>query len=120
MEQRRRLRVLVVEDDEDGAEILAELVVSYGHDSAVARDGRAALDLDERWTPDLVLLDLDLPDVTGHDVARALRARGRGALRIIALSGYVRPEDRARSAEAGCDEHLPKPVPIAELERLLS
>ncbi|HUS68559.1 MAG TPA: response regulator [Kofleriaceae bacterium] len=113
------MRVLVVEDDADGAEVLSDLVHSYGHDAAVASTGQAALDLDDSWSPDLILLDVALPDMSGHDVARALRARGRDRLRIIALSGHVRAEDVARSVEAGCDEHLPKPAPIAELERLL-
>lgn len=113
------MRVLIVEDDPDGAEVLADLVDSYGHDAVVAANGQAALDVDATWIPDLVLLDLDLPDITGHEVARALRVRGRDGQRIVALSGYVRVEDRAGSAAAGCDEHLPKPAPIADLERLL-
>ena len=98
----------------------ADVVRSYGHDVRVAHDGPAALDVDLAWAPELVLLDLDLPGMSGHEVALALRARGRAGLRVVALSGYVRAEDIARSAEAGCDEHLPKPVPIAELRRLLS
>lgn len=112
--------MLVIEDDADGAEMLADLVRTFGHDAEVARDGEAGLDLDEQWGADVVLLDLDLPRVSGFEVARRLRERRREAVVIVALSGYGRPEDRARSAAAGCDDHLTKPARIEDLVRILA
>src|SRR5690606_24870325 len=116
-----RRRVLVVEDSEDGAEMMQVLLGQMGHDVLTATRGADAIEA-ARTTPlDDVLCDLGLPDgVTGYDVARALRAdAATRAIPLVALTGYGRPEDRERTTAAGFDEHLTKPVSIDDLERVL-
>jgi two-component system CheB/CheR fusion protein len=71
------------------------------------------------WKPELVLLDLGLPGMSGYEVARHLRASGHSALRIVAVSGYGQPQDAARSRAAGVDAHLAKPVALDVLERIV-
>jgi CheY-like chemotaxis protein len=112
------LRVLVIDDDVDGADILAELLRELGHDVATAREGLSALEMDATWNPEVAIVDLQLPGMDGHEVARQLRAR-RPGLRIIALSGLVRQQDRERSRLAGCDLHLTKPANFDEIVRAL-
>jgi PAS domain S-box-containing protein len=114
----RRLHVLVVDDNRDAAESLAELVGLLGHDASVAYDGPTAVARARERPPDVVLCDLGLPGMSGYEVARALRGEG-GHARLVAVSGYARPEDVARSAEAGFERHLAKPASPDELERLL-
>ena len=112
--------VLVVEDNEDAADTLAEIVALGGHRVRIARDGRSGIALARELRPDVVLCDIGLPDVSGLDVARALRADpALRATRLVALSGYAQPEDRRRAAEAGFDAHLAKPAPLAEIQALL-
>jgi signal transduction histidine kinase len=118
----RRRRVLVVDDNQDSAETLAELVALFGHDPEVAHDGPTALAKARANRPDVVLCDIGLPGISGYEVARQLRAGGadRSVLKLIAVSGYVQPEDLARAAEAGFDAHLAKPLDPDELETLLA
>jgi PAS domain S-box-containing protein len=113
-------RILVVDDNADAADTLAMLLRLRGYDVRVARDGPAALDAADEFHPDLVLLDIGLPGMEGYAVARALRSGESSARpRLVALTGYGRDEDRRRSAEAGFDDHLVKPVaPDALLEVL--
>jgi CheY-like chemotaxis protein len=115
-----RRRVLVVDDNEDAAESLAALLRIFGHEVSVALDGEQALTLAPQQRPDVVLLDLGMPRMDGHEVARRMRSEPWGAtMRIIALSGFGDGADRARSREAGCDDHLVKPVSPADLEHAL-
>lgn len=116
-----QLRVLVVEDNLDMANALATLLRLHGHDTAVAHDGQAALATARGFQPDVVLLDLGLPGMDGYEVARRLRAElaARPPL-LVAMTGYGQEEDLRRSAAAGCDHHLVKPVQFAEIERLLA
>lgn len=113
------MRVLVIDDDEDGASMLAELLGDLGHDVAIARDGEIAIGMDASWNPDAIILDLLMPGVDGHEVARRLRAR-RPGVHIVALSGLARSEDRERSREAGCNVHLTKPASLDEIVRALT
>jgi PAS domain S-box-containing protein len=114
-------RVLVVEDNHDAAETLAEMIRMLGHDVAVAYDGRTAVTRAGEYHPDLVLCDIGLPGMDGYEVARQLRVLGAAhAVRLIALSGYAQPEDVARAADAGFDAHLAKPCGPEQIERLLS
>jgi PAS domain S-box-containing protein len=114
-------RVLVVDDNADAADTLAMVLSMRGYDVRVARDGPAALDTARQFLPQLVLLDIGLPGMDGYAVARALRADGRsGPLRLVALTGYGREEDRRRSAEAGFDDHVVKPIAPDELLQLLA
>ncbi len=118
--QRAGLRVLVVDDNRDAADTLGELLVTLGHDAVVVHDGPAALTAAADEAPDLVLLDIGLPGLTGYDVARSLRQRHGAAVTIVALTGYGQEEDRRRAREAGFDQHLIKPLDLGALDRLLT
>jgi len=116
----RKLRILVVDDNHDAAESLALWVESLGHEALLAHDGPQALETALRTRPDVVLLDIALPGMSGEEVARTLRACVE--LRhstLVALSGWGRAEDRARSLRAGFDRYLVKPVELATLEKVL-
>jgi PAS domain S-box-containing protein len=115
----RAQRVLVVEDNPDGREMLATVLRMLGHEVLEAGTGAEAIDLAMRHTPAVVIMDIGLPDIDGYEVARRLRGRLGAGLRLVALSGYGQPQDRARSSEAGFDEHLVKPVDPATLGEVL-
>jgi len=116
----RRRSILVVDDNEDAARSLAMLLEMAGHTATIEHDGKAALERALRDRPDIVLLDLGLPELSGYEVVQALRSRPEGeAMRIYALTGYGTEEDRRRSAAAGFDGHLVKPVVPAELIALI-
>jgi PAS domain S-box-containing protein len=116
-----RLHVLVVEDHRDAAETLVELLRLQGYAAQIAADGPSGIAAASELRPDVVLLDLGLPGIDGFEVARRLRAVPELAgLTLIALSGYGRAEDRRRSAEAGIDHHLVKPVDLQALQTLLA
>jgi CheY-like chemotaxis protein/two-component sensor histidine kinase len=116
----RARRVLVVDDNRDLAESLAMVLRLWGHDVRVAYDGRSALETAQEYAPEVVLLDIGLPQLDGFEVARRLRQRPElRQARLVAITGYGRDEDRRRSAEAGFDLHLTKPVDPAELQPLL-
>lgn len=113
-------RVLVVDDNRDAAHSLAVLLRLGGHRVEVAHDGPQALDAAERLRPDVVLLDIGMPGMSGFDVARRLRASpwGRSAM-LVAQTGWGQDEDRQRARDAGFDVHLIKPVDHAALMRLM-
>jgi two-component system, OmpR family, response regulator len=114
------LRVLVVEDSPACAESTAMLLRLFGHEALVARDGAAALALAAAGPPDVVLLDIGLPGMSGHEVARLLRAmRPPRPPLLVALTARGEESDRLASRDAGIALHLVKPVEPAELERLL-
>ena len=112
-------RVLIVDDNLDGAAALASLLREMGHEIHVAHDGPAALDAAERVRPDIVLLDIAMPGMSGYEVAARLRQRLGAALLIVALTGCGRDEERIKALEAGFDQHLLKPVDPAFLKSLL-
>ena len=115
------LRVLVVDDNVDAAEALADLLDMWGHTAQIENTGTAALTRAATMAVDAVILDIGLPDVDGYEVARRLRAiPAFEAVRIVALTGYGQAGDRARSAAAGFDEHLVKPVSPSALEGVLA
>jgi DNA-binding response OmpR family regulator len=112
----RHLRVLVVEDERDTADSLSFLLGLWGHESLIASDGAAALDAVPSFRPDLVLLDLGLPQLSGYDVVRQLRQRPEGAgLPVWVMSGFAQESDRQRAREAGADLFLVKPADPAHL-----
>jgi PAS domain S-box-containing protein len=117
---RRSARVLVVDDNVDAAQSLAELVRLFGHDVEIAYDGPTAVAKVAQHHPEIVLCDLGLPGMSGYEVAQALRARHDGTLRLVAISGYARPEDVRKSIEAGFNAHLAKPPDPEKIERLLA
>ena len=115
-------RVLIVDDNEDAAMSLAALL--EGHDVRTASRGREALVAARQFRPDIVFLDLALPDMDGFEVARRLLARvARHDVRprpvLVALTGHGQPEDRERTRRAGFDHHLVKPAAVEEIERLV-
>jgi CheY-like chemotaxis protein len=105
-------RVLVVEDDEDCAMLLEEILTERGFAVEVAHDGGTALELAERTKPDVGVLDVGLPDMDGFELARRLRKLGENGrtMRLIALSGYGSEDDIDEARAAGFDLHLTKPV----------
>ncbi|WP_437728642.1 PAS domain S-box protein [Sorangium sp. So ce861] len=112
---RRALRILLVEDHEDTAEMMSELLTLTGHTVRIARSVRAALDLVGAETFDLLVSDLGLPDGSGTDLIASIRSAGHG-LKAIALSGYGMEEDRRKTIRAGFVEHLIKPVSFRDLD----
>jgi signal transduction histidine kinase/DNA-binding response OmpR family regulator len=118
----RPARILVVDDNLDGAESLAQYLEEIGHQVATAHDGPSALDMARVHKPTICLVDIGLPVMDGYEVARRLRqVEGMPPdLRLIAVTGYGQENDRRRSAEAGFDGHLVKPVDLDALARTLA
>jgi PAS domain S-box-containing protein len=116
-----RRRVLVVDDNEDAAEMLAHALGHRGYIVATAHDGESALRLADDFQPEVAVLDLGLPVIDGYELGARLRLLlGPRLRRLVALTGYGQPEDRLRSRERGFDRHLVKPVEFEDLERALA
>jgi len=113
------IRVLLADDNSDVGDSLAEALRLFGADVHVVDDGADALALFERIDPDVIILDIGMPGMTGYDVARALRDRGV-KVPLIALTGWGQPADREHALAAGFDHHLVKPVAIPSLVELLA
>jgi CheY-like chemotaxis protein len=112
-------RVLVVDDSEDIATTMKMLLELKGHDVQTAPSGSQALQLVESFEPQLVLLDLSLPDMSGHDVVRAIRSAPRGKqVFIVAVTGWASVADRSNALAAGFDQFLAKPVDFDRLDDL--
>jgi CheY-like chemotaxis protein len=115
------LRVLVVDDNADAADSLVALLDALGHATWVARDGPQGLQTALDARPDLVLLDIGLPGMSGYEVARAIRRhQGPRHVVLIALTGWGAQSDQQQSHEAGFDQHLTKPVSMEALEQALA
>jgi PAS domain S-box-containing protein len=118
---RRGRRVLVVDDSTDSAQSLARLLHRWGHEVHIAYDGPSALDAAQATAPEVVLLDIGLPGMSGYEVARRLRQEpGRDATVLIALTGYGQASDRHEASTAGFDQHLVKPVDVGVLRALVA
>ncbi len=104
-------RILVVDDNRDGADSLSEMLQIMGHETRTAYDGQQGVDMADSFRPDVVLLDIGLPKLNGYEVCRRIRAQpwGRDVV-LIAVTGWGQDDDRRRSDEAGFDLHLVKPV----------
>jgi CheY-like chemotaxis protein len=117
----RGARLLVVDDNRVNRLLLVRTLEQQGHAAASAENGRIALDMMRREPFDLVLLDIGMPEMSGHEVARRLRAdTGLRNTVLIALTGYGTDEDRRASREAGFDGHLVKPIDFDALECILA
>lgn len=115
------VRVLVVEDQEDCAEMLRHTLRRWGCDARVCQTGAEAIDEASNYRPHVALLDLSLPDLDGCEVGRCLREQpGCDSMALVAISGFGAEEDRCRSRDAGFDLHLLKPVRPDVLHALLS
>jgi PAS domain S-box-containing protein len=114
-------RILVVDDNRDSADSLAMLLAISGHDVHTAYDGIQAVDAAAELQPEVILLDIGLPGLNGYEAARRIRAqRQNGNLTLVALTGWGQEQDRHRSAAAGFDAHMVKPVDAAALAKLLA
>jgi signal transduction histidine kinase len=114
-------RILIVDDNEDAALLLAEALATRGYQTEVAHDPHEALARAQASTPDLALLDIGLPRIDGYELARLMRADSALAkIPLVALTGYGQPGDRARSAQVGFAEHLVKPVNLKDLSTAIA
>jgi len=113
------LDVLIVDDSEDMAETLSALLGERGHRVRIAPNGARALEALEQDAPDVVLLDVGLPDMDGYEVAAAMRARFAADLRIVAITGFTSDVVRERARRSGCDACLVKPFDLDEVTAAL-
>jgi CheY-like chemotaxis protein len=114
-------RILIVDDNEDGAESLAMLLQFGGHETHMAHDGLEAIEAAEQLRPDAVLLDIGLPKLNGYEVCKRIRKEPWGKeIVLVALTGWGQEEDRHRSRDAGFDAHMVKPVDHNLLLKLLA
>jgi CheY-like chemotaxis protein len=98
------------------------LLTIYGHECRAARSGQEALEVADEFIPEVVILDIGMPDISGYDVARELRARANAQgrrLHLVALTGWGQPADRTRAFDAGFDQHVIKPADAAKLKQII-
>ncbi len=114
------LSILVVDDNEAAAQGMQKLLTLRGHKVEMAFTGQGALETVQAAQPQVVMLDIGLPDMTGHEVAKQLRTQQNYAGTLIALTGYGQDDDKDRSHAAGFDHHLTKPAALAEIEAILN
>jgi len=113
-------RVLVVDDNVDACESLAAVVQMFGHVSATAFDGQQAVEVAAAFHPDLILMDITLPRLSGYEAAVLIRAGlGNREVTFVALTGWGREEDRLEALAAGFDHHVVKPIDFSLLKQLL-
>ena len=112
--------ILLVEDNEDNRDVLARRLRRSGHEVLVAEDGAQGLSMANNRGPDLILMDLDLPQIDGWEVARRLKASPETArIPIVALTAHAMGPDRKHALDAGCDDYMSKPVDYPCLIRLI-
>jgi two-component system CheB/CheR fusion protein len=111
---------LIVDDYPDIPAVISRLLVSFGHQTACANSGREAIEIAKTFEPDIGLVDLGLPDISGFEVAPQLRElAGRRRMFLVAVSGWASPEDRVRALAAGFDHHVLKPIDGAVITRII-
>ena len=116
----RQWRILVADDNEDAGETLAMLLRLDGHEVHVATDGLEAIEMFGRLQPDVVILDIGMPGLSGHEVAQRIRdSGGERPVKLIALTGWGQKADKDRAAASGFDHHFTKPVEPDVLSALL-
>jgi PAS domain S-box-containing protein len=115
-----RRRILVVDDNRDSAESMAEMLRLFGNEVAVAFDGLEAVERAGSFRPDVILMDVGMPRLNGYEATRRIREQAWGkAATIVALTGWGQEGDRAQTRDAGCDGHLVKPISLEDLQKLL-
>ncbi len=118
--QGRSLRVLIVDDNADITKVLSVLVEHSGHVARMAYDAVSSIELAREFQPDVALLDIGLPGMSGYELAQRLRCeKGLEKTLLVALTGYSRDEDRKRAEESGFAVHLVKPVTVDALQQVL-
>jgi len=120
MEESDKLTILVVDDNQDAAYTIGMFLELKGYKVHTRYSGQDALEAVETFHPDFVIMDLAMPEMDGYETATLLRASHGPALPLIALSGYGQQEDRRRSADAGFNAHMVKPVDFSALIELLN
>jgi len=114
------LRLVVVDDNADNAHSLSLLLETLGHETKIAHNGIQALGVAHEFQPDAMIIDIGMPGLDGHDLARRIRAEEWGKdLLLVAASGWGQDEDKQASLEAGFNMHLVKPIELRTLEGLL-
>lgn len=114
-------RIVVVDDNENAAQVLRMLLKALGNEVRTAYDGLAAIELAEQFRPDIILLDIGMPKLNGYETARRIREQPWGEKIVLAaLTGWGQEEDKRRARDAGFDHHFVKPVELAVLQKLLS
>ena len=114
------LRILIVDDNQDGADSLGMMLKIMGNHTATAYDGQTGVEVAERFRPDVVLLDIGMPKLNGYEACQRIREQPWGkSVILIAVTGWGQEEDRRRSHEAGFDHHMVKPVNPTALMKLL-
>lgn len=119
-DRKNRREVLIVDDNEPAATSIASLLSHAGHTVRVAHTGAGALQTLASFQPEIILLDIGLPDMSGYDLARTIRQFANPQPLLVALTGYGKEEDQEQARNAGFDEHMTKPVAIADLEKILA
>jgi CheY-like chemotaxis protein len=119
VQARKGVRVLVVDDNVDIADLLSEALQHEGFETAVANDGHSAIATWRTFRPHAGVLDVGLPDLDGYAVARSLRAEHGPTATLIAATGYGQPSDREHAAAAGFDLHFVKPMSVRDLVKVL-
>ena len=115
-----RKKVLCVEDNSVNMLLVSRIVEAEGHDLIRAEDGPTAIDILQTTTPDIILLDINLPGINGLDLARKFKADAKLApVPLVATTAQVLVGDREKCLEAGCDDYLPKPLDIRKLREVL-
>ncbi len=115
------LRVLVVDDNLEGAEMMTMLVELLGNEVREAHDGQEAIEVAETFLPDVVLMDIGMPRMNGNEAARHIRRQSWGkTMKLVALTGWGQEQDRAQTKEAGFDAHLVKPADIDAIKKVLA
>jgi len=113
--------VLIVEDNALNLKLFDDLLTHYGYTTIVTGRGETALELARQNTPDLILLDMQLPDISGMDAARRLKAdEETRAIPVIAVTAFAMSGDREKILASGCDDYLPKPFKVEDLLRIVA
>ena len=116
----RRKRILCIEDNDSNMRLVSRIVEGEKHEFLTAADGLTALSIIQRERPDLILLDINIPGLNGLELARRLKDDANlSSIPLIATTANVLLGDRERCLEAGCDEYLPKPLDVRELQSIL-
>ncbi len=114
------MRVLIVDDDEDSAIVMAEALELKGHVTATSFDAAKTLEVVSRFSPDVILLDIGLPIVNGYELAQRLRQMPElGSARLFAVTGYSQESYRKRAMDCGFDQHITKPIELEALDSLI-
>jgi CheY-like chemotaxis protein len=114
------MRVLICDDNRDAADMLDALMVAARYETCVCYDGRSCIEKARQWRPEVVLLDIGLPGMTGYEIAQSIRDMDFGKdVLLIAITGYGSAEDKTMAAEVGFDRHLTKPADPNEVFQVL-